>query len=705
MMSLPRSQKITPTHLERKAIIYIRQSTPKQVRLNTESQVNQRALVERARQLGWPDDRIVVLDADLGRTAATRLGRDAFTALVADVALGHVGIIVGWDVSRFARNNADWYHLLDLAAVVGALIADHDGVYDPRGYNDRLLLGLKGTMSEAELHVMRARLTAGRLSKVERGVYVQHLPTGLVRTEHGQVVIDPDEQIQHVLALVFATFAEQGSAMKTLRVLKAQHIVLPRRQTSGLHKGELLWKEPTESMIVEILHNPAYAGAFVYGRRPVDSLRRRAGQRGSGVVRKPLEEWVAIHQDAYPAYISWERYLQNQERLADNAAHALADQQALHAARGAPRGGDALLHGLLCCGMCGYRMRVAYKPQVRYLCNGLSRHYAGTMCLSVDGTSLDTAVVQAFFEALRPAHLDALQAVLAQQAAEETRRRQAYQDQVQRTAYEAHLAQRRYEAVDPANRLVAAELERRWEAALVAQREATEEMERFAQRPADPALTPELRRQLEQMSTTLPALWSSGALCNEHKKRLLRSLIRRVIVTRRAPDRLEAKIVWMSDHFSTLEVIPPIHRQADASRYTELIARLEVLTRDGHTDAEIAAQLTREGFHTARRLAITPQTLRSLRKRHGQVSTLQRHRKVAHIDGFWTIPGLTHELGVGRHWLYQQIAHGKLTPPDVQHLAGYRLYLIRDDPAVLARLHAAAAASRRYVSTGRTSDS
>jgi len=320
MITLPRSQKITPIHLERKAVVYIRQSTTKQVRSNPESQRNQRALSERAQALGWPKERIVVLDADLGQSGASTTGRDDFTTLTADVALGHVGIIFGWEVSRLARNNADWYHLLDLAAVVGTLIADIEGVYDPRSYNDRLLLGLKGTMSEAELHMMRQRLDAGRLSKVERGDYIQHLPTGLVRLEDGRVELDPDEQVRRCIALVFSTFAEVGSGMKTLRSLKEHQLLLPRHQTSGLRKGELLWKKPTESIIIEILRNPAYAGAFVYGRRPTDPLRRKPGRRGSGVVRKPMEEWVTIQHGVYPAYITWEHYLRNQVRLADNTA-------------------------------------------------------------------------------------------------------------------------------------------------------------------------------------------------------------------------------------------------------------------------------------------------------------------------------------------------------------------------------------------------
>lgn len=560
-------------------------------------------------------------------------------------------------------------------------------------------------MLEAELHMMRQRLDAGRLSKVQRGEYIQHLPTGLVRTPDGRVEFDPDQQIRRVITLVFSTFAEQGSCMKTLHFLKRQHILLPRHQTSGLRKGELLWKEATESMLVDIIHNPAYAGAFVYGRRPTDPLLRRVGHRGSGTVRKPMEEWVTIQRGAYPAYISWEQYLENQVRLADNTQLAKARQARAAEARGAPREGAALLQGLMCCGACGHRMRVAYKTHIRYFCDGLKRHYDGPVCMSLYGPAIEEIVVQGFFDALRPAQLDALEAVLASQQQQTERVRQLARDQVKRTTYEAHLARRRYEAVDPENRLVAASLERGWEEKLVAQREAEEEAARLSQRPALATLSPERRQQLEHLGQALPALWTSDQLTNDHRKRLLRSLITRVIATRLAPDRVELKIVWISGYFSVAQVIPPIHRQADASTYEQLVARLDELTRQGLTDPEIAEQLTAEGFHTARRLAVTVGTIHKLRKNHGQVSSLHRHRKVSMMDGCWTIPGLTRELGVGSKWLYQQIYQGKLTEPAIERLPGYRVYLIRNDPVLVERLRQEAAASRRYDTTRRTFDS
>jgi len=303
-VQLTTAEKISPGHRERLAYIYVRQSTVRQVQHHRESQVNQYALVERAGTLGWSPERIRVIDADLGQSGQDG-GRAGFQELVAEVSLGHVGIVLAYEASRLARNNADWYTLLDLATVAGTLIADADGVYDPRDYNDRLLLGLRGMFSEAELHLLRLRLAAGRARQVERGTYRQQLPTGLVRTPEGRVGKDPDLAIQRTLTLVFARFQSLGSCQKVLRALRDEGIVLPRRQTAGV--GELLWKAPTEGAIYDILRNPAYAGAFVFGRHavapgpPGGPARRR--------VHRPFAEWTAVHRDVYPSYITWEEFM------------------------------------------------------------------------------------------------------------------------------------------------------------------------------------------------------------------------------------------------------------------------------------------------------------------------------------------------------------------------------------------------------------
>jgi len=677
--------KISSTHLERRAVVYVRQSSPKQVRENQESQFNQRALVDRAQALGWHRERIEVLDADLGQSAAHAEGRDDFKALAAEVALGHVGIILGWEVSRLARNNADWYQLLDLAALFGTLIADVEGIYDPRLYNDRLLLGLKGTMSEAELHMLHQRLKAGRLSKVLRGEYVQHLPTGLIRLPDKSVVKDPDDQVRQAIELVFVKFEELGSCQKVLRFFKHNAISLPRRQTSGFHKGELLWKKPSAAAIYEILGNPAYAGTFVYGRRPKDPTRQVPGRHATGMVRKPMSEWICIKHDVYPAYITWEQYLANQARMQENA---LRHNERTRRGRGTPREGAALLQGLATCGECGHIMRTVYKPGVRYVCYGLAKEFAEPTCASLDGPSSEALVVQAFFAAIQPAELDALEALLAHRRQERAQIERHWEQQVQRATYEAHLARRRYEEVDPANRLVAAELERRWEEKLMALRETQEAAERFHQEPEAPALDAELRRQLEHIAQALPELWHSDRLTNEHKKRLLRSLISRVILKRQAPDRVEVKIVWVSGHFSVDYLTPPIHRQADVSRYDEMVTRTRELWQAGYNDTDIATTLTQEGFHSARSLKVSQATVLKIRLQHRWASNYHRMRLSDMVDGLWTIHGLSKELGIDRNWFYRRIYNGQLCEPDVIRKLPYGNYLIRDDPELIERLHA-----------------
>jgi DNA invertase Pin-like site-specific DNA recombinase len=427
--------KITERHHERHAYVYVRQSSPKQVHHNKESQRTQYALVERAAALGWPAERVHVIDADLGQSGQDGQRR-GFQELVAEVSLGHVGLILAYEASRLARSNADWYALLDLAAVVGALIADAEGVYDPRSYNDRLLLGLRGMLSEAELHLLQMRLAAGRQRQIERGAYRQRLPTGLVRPPDGRVVKDPDLQVQRSIDLVFSLFAELGSCQKVLRRLRDDGLRLPRRQSGGPDAGDLLWKPPSEGALYSILHNPAYAGAFAYGRR--GAIPERLPGRPRRQRRRDRADWTALHRDAYAAYIGWEEYVANQERLTDNAARYVLRT------RGAPRDGTALLAGLAVCGRCGRQMHVEYKEHHRYVCSALAKEYGATLCLHLDGPSIDTAVVGAFFEALRPAELDVLEEVLAAARADHKRTAQHYADQVTRAEYEARLAQRQY---------------------------------------------------------------------------------------------------------------------------------------------------------------------------------------------------------------------------------------------------------------------
>jgi DNA invertase Pin-like site-specific DNA recombinase len=676
-MPLTALETITPQHRDRHAYIYIRQSTPKQVRENRASQENQYALVERARALGWLPHQIHVIDDDLGTSGRDR-ERSGFQALVAAVSLGQVGIILAFEASRLARNNADWYTLLDLAALVGTLIADGDGIFDPRCYNDRLLLGLRGMLSEAELHLLRLRMDSARQRQIAQGSYRQLLPTGLLRLDDGRVVKDPDQQIQHAIELVFSRFARLGSCTKVLRSFRDDGLLLPRRQTGGLHAGQLLWRLPTTDAIYEILCNPAYAGAFVFGRTGPPP-QRRPGQRARSR-RRPMVEWTAVHHNVYPAYITWEQFMANQQHLADNASNY---QRRM---RGTARPGAALLAGLVVCGHCGRQMRATYKPKPRYVCTALGKSYGGPTCLHLEGAGIEEAVVAAFFAALAPAELDLLDEVLAAQQQAQSQLRRQHAEQVARAEYEVALAQRQYLAVDPDNRLVAAELERRWEAALQALAAARERAAQvLAQLEQPSTLEPALRAQLRELGPRMPELWTSGRLSSVHKKELLRSLIRRIIVKRPVPARIELQIVWVSGAWSRLTVQPGLQRTAELEDYARLVERVRALSSVGYDDGVIAERLAAEGFRSARTERLSKELVGKLRRRHQIVSVRTTYREQDQIDGQWTVGGLIRRFGVKRARLYEWIERGVV--PARQHPETGQ-YLIPDDPDVLAALQA-----------------
>jgi DNA invertase Pin-like site-specific DNA recombinase len=421
--------KIRSTHLNRQAVVYLRLSDPKQVRQNRESAINQRALRERLRELGWKKEQISVIDGDQGVSGKHAAGREGFQKLVADVGLGKMGIIIGFEVSRLARNCADWHRLLELCALFDTLIADSDGIYNPRDFNDRLLLGLKGTMSEVELHSLRLRLDGGRLSKAKRGELVHHLPTGLVRLHDGAVAFDPDTCVQARIRLVLERFMEAGSAGKVLHHLVNNRLKLPRRQVSGLRVGEVLWKDPSMSAIYSILKNPAYAGAFAYGRRRADPTRQVPGRRATGRIRRPPSDWLALVKDVYPAYITWEVHEEIQRKLKENDQRM--DER--FARKRAVRPGAALLSGMVRCIRCGHAMRVAYKDQrFQYKCDGVRSKYGKHSCQVLSGHRIDDAVVCEFFRVLEPAQIDALQKVSEKQAEHQWQREKQVEQEIVR---------------------------------------------------------------------------------------------------------------------------------------------------------------------------------------------------------------------------------------------------------------------------------
>jgi DNA invertase Pin-like site-specific DNA recombinase len=662
------SELVQPHHLCRQAVIYIRQSSPNQVLTHQESLRLQHALRRRAEQLGWPPASVHAIDADLGQTARTTAGRSGFQELVTRVSTDQVGIILSYEVTRLARNCTDWYPLLDVCGFRRCLIADCDGVYDPGSVNGRLLLGLKGQISELELHTIRNRLHAALVQKAERGELAQTLPAGLVRDEAGVVRKDPHQEVQSRIDLVFASFQEQRSTTKVVRLLRQHHLRLPRKD----RWGEVVWRWPTTSAVAAILQNPAYAGAYVRGRTQTYWKDGKPLQR-----RLPPSQWKICLRDRYPAYISWERFEKIQAMLQDNYSEYDRNRT-----RGIPRPGKALLHGLVCCGQCGHKMVVQYKGGTQYLCNYLRGQYQVPVCQRLRADPIDRWVVDQFFAAFAGAELD-LYALAVQRAEQEQQHvAQAHQQQLQRLRYEAQLAERQFRRADPENRLVTAELERRWEQALRAVAEAEETWRREeAERAPVQALAPELRQALERAGQQLPELWGREDFFTQaQRKALLRCLIDKVVVQRTAPDQARARIVWRGGETTSADIPLTVGALARLSFAEEMDKEVVKLARQGHGDAEIAERLTQQGFRSPHRAAVLPSTVRGIRLRHRlMIKRSQSHPR--RVKGFLTLPQIAERLQVSPSWIYDRINNGTI---QVSKDPEWQLYLFPDRPSTLA---------------------
>ena len=491
-------QKVATSHLSRDAYLYVRQSSPRQVFEHGESTRRQYALRERAVALGWPTESVIVIDGDQGLSGADS-DREGFQRLVADVGMGRAGIVLGLEVSRLARNSAEWHRLVEICALSETLIMDEDGVYDPGDFNDRLLLGLKGTMSEAELHMMRMRLRGGLLNKARRGALKVALPVGLVYDPLDQVVLDPDEQVQHSLRLLFDTFTRTGSARATVKHFREEKLSFPHRPRGGPHMGELRWKPLTTSRVLNMLHNPRYAGAFAYGR---SRSRRRPG---GGVEHRLVarEEWTVLLRDAHPGYITWERFEQNERQLRDNAQSYGAER------RGAPREELALLQGLATCGVCGRNMTVRYHTRKRrqypyYMCDRESIETASAKCQSIAGAAIDRAVGELLVELITPVTLEVALQVQDELAARAGEADLWRAQRVQRAREEADLARQRFMQTHPDNRMVADVLEAEWNAKLRALDEAQHELEHRRAEPGQGLDEQQRQRILALASVLIP---------------------------------------------------------------------------------------------------------------------------------------------------------------------------------------------------------
>ena len=512
--------KVTQQHLVHDAYLYIRQSTPRQVLENTESTQRQYALRDRAVALGWPLERVHVIDCDLGKSGSQSAGRDGFQKLVSEVALGKAGLVMGLEVSRLARNSADWHRLIELCSLAGALILDEDGIYDPANFNDRLLLGLKGTMSEAELHFLKARMRGGVINKARRGELEMRPPIGLVYRDDGVLILDPDTEVQAAMRLVFDTFEKTGSAMQTTKIFREQGLLFPRRIRTGLGNGELHWAQASHSRIIQVLHNPRYAGAFVYGR-----VRTRLLPDGKhSTIRVPQSDWQFVIPGINAGYISWEQFEVNQKRLAENAMGFGGMRNA-----GPAREGPALLQGRVICGICGERMGVHYSiayHQVTptYVCQEASIRKSEKVCQRVPGRVVDEAISNLLLELMQPMTLQVALAVQQEVEARITETDALRRKHVERTRYEAELARRRYMNVDPDNRLVIDNLEAEWNNKLRTLAETQEEYEQQTQKQRI-LVDSQTRDQLLSLAADFQHVWNDSSVEHRERKRILRLLI------------------------------------------------------------------------------------------------------------------------------------------------------------------------------------
>ncbi len=581
------SQKVMACHLSRNAYLYIRQSTIRQVFENTESTQRQYALRERAIALGWSSDQIVVIDSDQGQSGASAADREGFQRLVSEVGLGRAGIVLGLEVSRLARNCSDWHRLLEICALSNTLILDEDGLYDPSHFNDRLLLGLKGTMSEAELHVLRARLRGGLLNKAQRGELHFALPVGLVYDARGRVVLDPDQQVQKALQVFFETYDRTGSTMATVKLFHQQGLLFPRRLRRGVHKGKLLWGPLGHNRALQTLHNPRYAGAFVYGRHKLVPSKRNKRP-----VVLPQDQWQVVLLDFHPGYIRWEQYQANLRRLRE-CANAYGNDR-----RKSPPGqGPALLQGLAACGKCGLRMTVRYNYRFgrmtpQYSCQREGIEHGKAFCQLIPGQDIDRAIGKILVELMTPASLEVAMAVqkeLQDRLEEADRLRK---QQVERARYETELAQHRYMQVDPRNRLVADALEAEWNEKLRDQREVEEQYEQ--QREADRALlNEESRRRILALTTDFPRLWNDPSVSDQQRKRMVRLLIEDVVLTK--SDRIHVHIRFRGGAVRSLSL--PLPKTAWELRLTprETVQEIDRLLNN-YTEGEIVEKLNQHGF-------------------------------------------------------------------------------------------------------------
>jgi len=591
-----RSDKITDLHLQKLALVYVRQSTQQQILEHRESTARQYALVDRAVALGWPRQAVQVIDEDQGLSGSSMVGRNGFQRLLAEVSSDRVGLILGLEMSRFARSCKDWHTLLELCSIYRTLLADADGLYDPSQYNDRLLLGLKGTMSEAELHILKSRLLQGMWNKAERAEILNHPPLGYVRTLAGDFVIDPDEQVQETVRSLFEQFARCGTVGGLLNWLVTNQVKIPIRPHQGPNRGQLEWRRPNRPTLLNVLHHPIYAGGYRWGHRSIDPRKKVPGKAGTGRTYNAAADCRVLIPNRFPAYITWDEFERNQQQLSANSALAF----------GAPRHGPSILSGLIVCGRCGHRMVVGYtnmtsSKTLRYRCVRDAVDYGAPLCQSLSGAVLDAFVSERLLQAVSPASLELSMAATQDLQREREQVDKLWRQRLERSRYEIEQARRHYAAVDPEHRLVARELERRWDESLRADEQLQADYKRFAQENPTQLSTAE-REQIHHLSQELPTLWHATSTTPENRQTIARILLQQIIVTVEGDtDRVEVDLLWAGGFSSRHTLKRPVQTYAQLSNYKELVLRIDTLRTSKMTLAEIAGILNTEGFSPPKR--------------------------------------------------------------------------------------------------------
>jgi len=670
-------EKISAAHLTRQAIIYVRQSTVEQVANNLESQRRQYGLVERAAALGWPRPAIVVIDDDLG-VSGSGVSRAGFERLVSDVGLGRVGLVLALEVSRLARNNRDWYHLIDLCAMVDTLIGDADGLYHPGVFNDRLLLGLKGTMSEVELHLIRSRLQGGLWEAARRGALRTKLPIGFEHDQTGQIVITADEAIRETVDLVFAKFAELGSARQVAAHFAEQKLPLPHR---SMRDGSVRWRPATFAPVHRILTNPTYAGAFVYGRSKTEKSLDEHGQLRVHQRIRPRSEWAIVLEEHHTGFVSYETYQANQQRLRANWRAPRGE------ASGAVREGAALLQGLVRCGRCGRKMQVAYSGVAsrvrRYACHQAHRlHGTDHACQSLGGIRLDERVAEAVLSALTPASLEATLAALDETERRWQTERAQRELMVEQARFEADRARRQFDRVEPENRLVARTLERAWEERLATQVEREADLERYLVKRPTPLSLAE-RTWLERAGADLRAVWTAPTTVHRDRKQLLRCLVKEVVLTvEREQHVAEVTILWVGGAATRLTLRlnrTGEHRRAASETVLEYVRRLGPHYGDEH----IAFILNAKKLQTGQGNSFTAKRVAWLRLRLGLPSPTPGEPNFEDGPEWTSVHEAAVELRVSIDTIHRWVRQGFLETRQVLPQAPLR---IRVTPEVRARI-------------------